>query len=311
MSRRDPVRKVVALATLLRDLAEGYGLADDGLQLGEVADVSIDVDPDRLRQVLANLVDNGLAAPGRTGPVIIRAACERRDLILRVEDDGHGMPAALASRAFAPFVTTKPAGQGTGLGLAIARRHTQDHGGTVTIERTGPDGTVIVVQLPEVVIIDDGSIGPARPDTDADTRVPPAPPGSDTSTGQTPTDGATRGHVLIVDDEPGIRGLLEASLRRDGWEVTSVEGPAAALDVARGVSFDLALLDVVDGGRRLLDELEEHQPGLRSRSASITGSPPSDGVLDGRPVLGKPFAWQDLTTMLAQIAAGDDETPPT
>jgi CheY-like chemotaxis protein len=320
VSRRDPVRQTVQVASLLRDLIDGYGLADDRPRIAEVADVAIEVDPDRVRQVLANLVDNGLAAPGRTGPVTISATCERRDLVLRVEDDGGGIPAALAARAFAPFVTTKPAGQGTGLGLAIARRHAEDHGGTITIERTGPDGTVLLVHLPEVVVAtgpvstgvtdhrddaqaDDGSQegpGHVRSGSDPGPSVAPAPPAP-----------PSHGHVLVVDDEPAIRGLLEALLRRDGWDVTSVEGTAEALDAIRGESFDLALLDVGDDGRRLLGQLEEQQPGLWSHSAFMSGSPPADGVLDGRPVLGKPFAWQDLAAMLADIVTHRDAPSPT
>lgn len=326
VSRRDPVRQTVQVASLLRDLIDGYGLADDRPRIAEVADVAIEVDPDRIRQVLANLVDNGLAAPGRAGPVTISATCERRDLVLRVEDDGGGIPAALAARVFAPFVTTKPAGQGTGLGLAIARRHAEDHGGTITIERTGPDGTVLLVHLPEVIVdlapvstrvtdrrddvqADDGSQddqGHARSGSAPGPSVAPAP-NSPPATPSPPS----HGHMLVVDDEPAIRGLLEALLRRDGWDVTSVEGTAEALDAVRGESFDLALLDVGDDGRRLLGQLEEQQPGLWSHSAFMSGSPPADGVLDGRPVLGKPFAWQDLAAMLEDIVTHRDAPSPT
>lgn len=318
VSRRDPVRHTVQVATLLRDLIDGYGLADDRPRIVEVADVAIEVDPDRIRQVLANLVDNGLAAPGRTGPVTISATCERRDLVLRVEDDGGGIPAALAARVFAPFVTTKPAGQGTGLGLAIARRHAEDHGGTITIDRTGTDGTVLLVHLPEVVVATDpvrtratGHEDDTEADDDSQEDPGHARSGPGPSVAPAPPEPPGHGHVLVVDDEPAIRGLLEALLRRDGWEVTSVEGTAEALDAVRGAAFDLALLDVGDDGRQLLGQLEEQQPGLWSHSAFMSGSPPADGVLDGRPVLGKPFAWQDLAAVLADIVTHRDAPSPT
>ena len=90
-----------------------------------------------------------------------------------------------------------------------------------------------------------------------------------------------------------------------------MERSVDALDAARGVSFDVALLDVGNGGWRLLDQLEEHQPGLRSCSVFLTGSPPLDGLLDGRPVLGKPFAWQDLAALLADISTTDKAASPT
>ncbi|TVR36913.1 MAG: response regulator [Nitriliruptor sp.] len=228
---------------------------------------------DPVRQAVANLLDNALAAPGRVGPVTISATCERRDLMLRIED----------------------------------------HGGSVTIDRTGTDGTVLVVQLPEVVVAAGSADGPVtgRDNTevaDGSGGGPqPTPPEADRTSSTAPA----HGHVLVDDDDPAIRGLLEAPLRRDGWEVTSVERSVDALDAARGVSFDVALLDVGNGGWRLLDQLEEHQPGLRSCSVFLTGSPPLDGLLDGRPVLGKPFAWQDLAALLADISTTDKAASPT
>lgn len=209
---------------------------------------SIDDADERAR--LAGIIEREALRAGRITRALLTFV-SRRDLILRLEDDGQGVPTALAARAFTPFVTTKPAGSAEGPGHA-------------------PSGSW---------------------------QVPPVAP--------------THGHVLLVGDEPAIRGLLESLLRRDGWDVTSVEGPTEALDAARGTSFDLALLDVGDDGRRLLRELEEQQPGLWSRSTFTSGSSPPNGALDGRPGLGKRFAWQDPSTMLAEIVTQKDAASPT
>lgn len=319
VSHRDPTRREVSLRTLLSDLVDGYGMADDRPVLEAAPDVTLRVDPDRIHQALANLVDNGLAAPGRRGPVRVSGSCHDRDVTLLVRDDGDGIDPSLTTRAFTPFVTTKPAGHGTGLGLAIARRHAEEHGGSVAIGETGPDGTVMILRLPGVILPDeagetediDGSVEP-----DGSVAAPSSTADGSPSSGDEPPQ---RGRVLVVDDEPGMRGLLEALLRRDGWDVTAVEDHDAALDAAQHGPIEVAILDVGNDGRRLRELLETQQPDLETRTAFMTGSPPPGGQLDGRPVLGKPFSWQELAGLLAQLseaaepiaAPGDEDADAT
>jgi signal transduction histidine kinase len=99
-----------------------------------------------LNQVWANLVDNAIdATPG--GHVRIEAQSADRQVIVRVIDDGPGIPAEVRNRIFDPFFTTKEIGQGTGLGLDIARRIVLRHRGVIDMS-TGPDGTEFRVSLP-------------------------------------------------------------------------------------------------------------------------------------------------------------------
>jgi signal transduction histidine kinase len=99
-----------------------------------------------LNQVWANLVDNAIdATPG--GHVKIDACAADGKVVVRVTDDGPGIPADVASRIFDPFYTTKPIGEGTGLGLDIARRIVQRHRGAIDLN-TGPNGTEFRVTLP-------------------------------------------------------------------------------------------------------------------------------------------------------------------
>jgi signal transduction histidine kinase len=101
-----------------------------------------------LNQVWANLVDNAIdAAPG--GHVTIEAEAADSKVVVRVIDDGHGIPPDVASRIFDPFFTTKNVGQGTGLGLDIARRIVQRHHGAIDVH-SGPSGTQFSVTLPAV-----------------------------------------------------------------------------------------------------------------------------------------------------------------
>jgi signal transduction histidine kinase len=144
----------------LQPIAIRRGLEDTVTVLGSKAkakSVKIDIDVaenlpvvngygGELNQVWANLVDNAIdAAPG--GHVRIHAAAEGDHVVVRVVDDGPGIPEAVLSRIFDPFFTTKDVGEGTGLGLDIARRIVQRHRGAIDVS-TGPGGTEFRVSLP-------------------------------------------------------------------------------------------------------------------------------------------------------------------
>ena len=99
-----------------------------------------------LNQVWSNLLDNAIdAAPG--GHVTIDARAEAKNVVVRVTDNGKGIPPEIFSRIFDPFFTTKDVGQGTGLGLDIARRIVLRHHGAIDV-RTGDGGTQFTVTLP-------------------------------------------------------------------------------------------------------------------------------------------------------------------
>jgi len=75
-----------------------------------------------LNQIWSNLIDNALDAAPAGGRVDVSAQVERQRVVVRVVDDGPGIPAEVRERIFDPFVTTKPVGKGTGMGLDIVRR---------------------------------------------------------------------------------------------------------------------------------------------------------------------------------------------
>ncbi len=144
----------------LTPVAIGRGLADTITMLGAKArDRSVAVDlaiaPDlppvdgyggELNQVWVNLLDNAIdAAPG--GHVHVTAGVELGRVVVRVADDGHGIPADVLARVFDPFFTTKPVGAGTGLGLDIARRIAHRHHGVIDVA-SGAKGTTFSVTLP-------------------------------------------------------------------------------------------------------------------------------------------------------------------
>jgi two-component system NtrC family sensor kinase len=110
---------------------------------------AVEVDPDRLRQVLVNLLLNAADALSGTGTVSLDAGADADGPWLRVSDDGPGIPPEARARVFDPFVSTKPAGEGTGLGLAICQRLIEEAGGRISVaENENGRGACFEIRLP-------------------------------------------------------------------------------------------------------------------------------------------------------------------
>ena len=106
-------------------------------------------DAERMRQALANLIENALAAlQDAPGPRRLLVAVAGHDGVarLRVADSGPGVPPEALARLFEPFFTLKPAG--TGLGLAIVKRTVDAHGGRVAARTAFDTGLGIDLELP-------------------------------------------------------------------------------------------------------------------------------------------------------------------
>jgi signal transduction histidine kinase len=139
----------------------GQGLANTLVVLrakakGKSVGLSMNVEKDlpfvngfggELNQVWANLLDNALDAVADGGRVELAANREQEAVVVRVIDDGPGVPAEVRDRIFDPFFTTKPIGQGTGLGLDIVRRLIQRHNGRIELD-SSPGRTEFRVTLP-------------------------------------------------------------------------------------------------------------------------------------------------------------------
>jgi signal transduction histidine kinase len=100
-----------------------------------------------LNQVWGNLIDNALDAVSEGGRVTVLAKRENQSVVVRVQDNGPGIPASIRERIFDPFFTTKPMGQGTGLGLDIVRRLVRHNDGIIEVE-SEPGRTEFRVTLP-------------------------------------------------------------------------------------------------------------------------------------------------------------------
>jgi signal transduction histidine kinase len=166
------VRAMKTLAhpsSLQQELADINGAIENTLIVVEseikyVAEVVLSLQAQRsircnigeIQQVLLNLIVNAAHAvaervgdSGKRGTIRITTSDAGPDLVIAIEDDGAGIPAAVRSRIFEPFFTTKPVGQGSGQGLSIARTLVVDrHAGQLSFDSTVGKGTVFIIRLP-------------------------------------------------------------------------------------------------------------------------------------------------------------------
>ncbi len=153
-------RRPVDLAVLCRESVEAMNLWIEERSVrvdvhGE-GNTTAEVDPDRMRQVVQNLLHNAVRFTPAGGQVTLTVTEAVRDgtpwVSLAVEDDGPGIPATDISRIFEPFYRVDPsrsrASGGTGLGLAVVKHLVEVHAGAVVAENRPAGGSRFVVQLP-------------------------------------------------------------------------------------------------------------------------------------------------------------------
>jgi signal transduction histidine kinase len=111
----------------------------------------IDADPEQLKEVLVNLVVNACEAMERGGSIVIQeqevnSSEGVRLAVVRVVDNGPGIPDSIRQKVLQPFFTTKE--EGTGLGLSIAARIIEEHHGSIEIESNENGGAAFIISLP-------------------------------------------------------------------------------------------------------------------------------------------------------------------
>jgi two-component system nitrogen regulation sensor histidine kinase NtrY len=106
------------------------------------------LDPEQIRRVVINLVDNAIEAMERRGSIVVETQLDTPNGVVRlmVADDGPGIPPAEREKLFLPYYSTKR--RGSGLGLAIVRRIIAEHGGSIDVGDNPPRGTRFTIELP-------------------------------------------------------------------------------------------------------------------------------------------------------------------
>jgi signal transduction histidine kinase len=259
-------------------------------------------DRGQLEQVLMNLAVNARDAMPGGGRLSIEVAgvtltepaedglAAGRWTRLSVADSGSGMTPEVADRAFEPFFTTKPRGQGTGLGLATVYGVVRQHGGHARLTTAPGKGTRFDLFLPAT----DEVPAPA---------TAPAPRGSLAARG-----GET---VLVVDDEPAIRRVVNAVLGKLGYRVVEAgSGEEALALLDHGLQVHALLSDVVMPGLRGADlaaAFRARRPGrpVLLMSGYADGGQGEPGLADA--FLAKPLTPDGLARALR--AALDASSP--
>jgi len=154
IGRVEPIRRSVEVNELVQGVVRLEPFAAQG-GISVRAELAqrlppCDLDVDLVRGALENVIRNAFEAMPRGGDVVVRTALDGDSgadrIVISIEDNGEGMDARLAERAFEDFYTTKP--RGTGLGLAFVRRVAQAHGGDVSLRSGLGKGTIVSMRLP-------------------------------------------------------------------------------------------------------------------------------------------------------------------
>jgi PAS domain S-box-containing protein len=299
-ARRQPlVPKIV-------DADQLVGSLEDLLRrtIGETIDLAIVAsedlwctvcDPNQLESALLNLAINARDAMPDGGKLTIATANARLEgvhtdtpaleagdyVCIGVTDTGTGMSAEVAARAFDPFFATKPIGQGTGLGLSMIYGFARQSNGHVTIDSALGQGTSVKLYLPR----HRGEI--------AAQHEPALKVAEHAATGET---------VLVVEDEPVVRGVILEMLAEQGYRTQeAVDGPSGLRILLSQERIDLLVTDVgLPGmnGRQLADQARETRPGLKI--LFITGYAESVAISDGflqpgMEMITKPFDLGNLS----------------
>ena len=200
---------------------------------------------------------------------------------VEVQDTGCGMTEAVKERIFDPLFTTKT--KGRGLGLASALGIVRSHRGAVDVRTRLGEGTTFVILFP------------------ADLES-----AEQEHTSETDSDFQGLGTVLIVDDEPSVRRLAEASLTRHGYKVLFASNGKEGVDIYRRErsSISLILMDLsmpVMSGEEALDHLLAISPNPPLLFSSGFCEPESMERLAGYPFLRKPYTSRELAQKVREL----------
>jgi PAS domain S-box-containing protein len=110
-------------------------------------DLNVLVDPNKMRQVILNILLNAIQSIKENGAINIAASAAASAVFITIQDNGCGMDKLALDQIFSPFYTTKE--KGTGLGLAICHKIVEGHGGTIEAQSRPDKGTKIIVRIPQ------------------------------------------------------------------------------------------------------------------------------------------------------------------
>jgi len=268
-----------------KDEAQNHGLSYDVLVEGGPAPPVAGISAE-LREVFMNLLINALDAMPEGGRFVFRVSTDRDTVTIAAEDTGCGMSDEVRWRVLEPFFTTKGS-RGTGLGLSVSWGIVKRHGGSIDIESCPGVGSTFLVRLP---------VSTEEPAAEAPESMPPP---------------VRRARVLVIDDEPEVRGVLRELLSSFGHTVVEAASGEEGLRCCDSAGVDVILTDVSMPGMSGWDVAAECRRRFPQVPLGfVTGwgdrldhqETQRFGV---RFVLSKPFAPVDLQSLVAGVLLPD------
>ncbi len=266
---------------------------------------AIKADPGQIEQVIMNLAVNArdampkggrltietrnvtVGTPSRQSPSIVKPGTY---VLLAVRDTGHGMDAETQSHLFEPFFTTKEKGKGTGLGLSTVYGIVKQNGGNIVVESKPGQGATFKIYFPLV-----------EPDAQSGAGAPEV---------AEPAHG--RETILLVEDEPAVRGLVHETLRLHGYKVLEARHGIEAL--MTGAKYQgpihLLLTDVVMpqmSGPEVAEKIQVVRPGIKVLFMSGYPDHPAferGGISRESLFLAKPFSPNVLAKKVRDVLDG-------
>jgi PAS domain S-box-containing protein len=280
-------------------------IGEDLVDLNAELDAStgaIKADPGQVEQVIMNLVVNARDAMPKGGRLTIETTnvtigneasldavgvAPGSYVMLAVRDNGHGMDAETRSHLFEPFFTTKEKGKGTGLGLSTVYGIVKQSGGSIIVESAPDRGTTFRIYFPRVEQEVPGPTGAVE-------AIDPA---------------RGRETILLVEDEPAVRGLVHETLRLHGYRVLEARhGIEALLTSAKYAEpIHLLLTDVVMpqmSGPEVAEKILTVRPGIKVLYMSGYPDHPvfdQGGVSRQTGFLPKPFSPHVLAQKVREV----------
>jgi PAS domain S-box-containing protein len=270
------------------------------LEIPRIPALQILAHPVELKNIFLNLVINARDALPEGGKVTIEFQRRGEQVIVKVRDNGVGMPPEVRDRAFEPFFTTKPPGRGTGLGLTMVKEWMERWQGQVELESQPGSGTTVTLFFQIAPPVSDA---PARAEIHTESLQ------------------KVRGkRILIVEDSPELRWLMVTMLERFSFLCEAVGDLGEAIQRIRTKPYDLIISDYLlrsGKGSDLCEILRQssHDPPpfllmtgyTFGEIAELERSRAIAGILE------KPFTSEELIKKIVELMTmgGEGKTPPT
>ena len=300
-----PIKETTSIKELIRDSVE-FILSGSNVKVDYKIDEDlpkVEVDSGQISQVIQNLVINADQAMPNGGTIYVQVTKKKiksaKDpelapgcyVVIRVKDEGVGIPKEYLPKVFDPFFTTKQSG--SGLGLATSYSIIKKHEGKIIVESQAGKGTSFTIFLPA----SDSATGkPVRPENEAHDEII-----------------VYNGRVLLMDDEPFVRETASEMLNQLGLQVDFALDGVQAIEMtkrklAEQQPYDLIIMDLTIpggmGGVEAAAKILQMEPQTRIVVSSGYSSDPvmsnyRDYGFCGR--LKKPFKIQEMQILLNEI----------